>query len=620
MTSFESPDPPSPSTSVTHSVTSTANPWLDESDDDLVDLEDVLARAFHSPAVPHHGYSTYKYDARTPELSLHAENFITSIPVTKEHEHWHLVQHVMLGISISINRISSFPFSRPVNWKEYKEVVKIKLPVIPGNFNRYKFKDYAPLVFQSIRNRFGIPEQDFLNSLCSSNKSLRLMPTPGKSGSKFYWSHDFRYVLKTISRSESLFLREILFPYYQHMLANPHSLLPWFLGHYRIDRNGHKSRFVVMRNVFDTPLKIHEQYDLKGSTHAREVHPSKANEPGVTFKDNDYIKRRGVHSIKLGKCKKRALMTQISVDCSFLTSINIMDYSLLLGIHHYNYQPFDEITVPNALFGASRPPSPSPLKTSYSVNDFYCNLDQLIPVPQPCFAFPPLSKAYLCQASKAPAFLAPSGVLVPMFQLEEGGFASVRDGPTPISPPRRPPKPPSRPTPPSITIPSPPNHRKSFSSLPSVMKSLPVTSEVERRISMSSTQSSHSSESWVQPVFVTPPAAEPEQSRAVRRSSVSSNESIETSASHINPLHGLDTIRGMCERYEQLSEEDAQLPRGDEVYFFGIIDILQKFNTRKKFESSAKGLFANSETISCLPPEQYASRFIRFIDRVVDGS
>ena len=44
------------------------------------------------------------------------------------------------------------------------------------------------------------------------------------------------------------------------------TLLPQYLGMYRITVNGAETYWVVMRNVFSSRLKMHKKYDLKGST------------------------------------------------------------------------------------------------------------------------------------------------------------------------------------------------------------------------------------------------------------------------------------------------------------------------------------------------------------------
>ncbi|KAL0219291.1 hypothetical protein P9112_004944 [Eukaryota sp. TZLM1-RC] len=207
----------------------------------------------------------YYYFINSPLRKFLLHKFLKKLGIHPKY-HQELRHYISRGIS-SLQPIRSIGFfdtdpRRPIHWKDFSETTKINLPCDNA---RYLFKEYSPLVFQSIRQRFGITDEAFKHSLCSTD-SLMITPTSGKSGSMFFFSADSFYVIKTMSHSESLFLRKILFSYYQHMMANPHSLLTWFLGHYRIERNGHKTHLVVMRNVFDSELKIHEEYDLKGST------------------------------------------------------------------------------------------------------------------------------------------------------------------------------------------------------------------------------------------------------------------------------------------------------------------------------------------------------------------
>ncbi len=39
---------------------------------------------------------------------------------------------------------------------------------------------------------------------------------------------------------------------------------------------------------------------------------------------------------------------------------------------------------------------------------------------------------------------------------------------------------------------------------------------------------------------------------------------------------------------------------GEEIYFFGIIDFLQEYNSRKRSETLLKRLFYNKQEISCV--------------------
>lgn len=68
----------------------------------------------------------------------------------------------------------------------------------------------------------------------------------------------------------------------------------------------------------------------------------------------------------------------------------------------------------------------------------------------------------------------------------------------------------------------------------------------------------------------------------------------------------------LCSRVQTHDhEETGEWEVGPEIYYVGIIDILQSFNTRKKAEYFFGGMNRNA---SCLPPDQYKDRFVKFIE------
>lgn len=89
--------------------------------------------------------------------------------------------------------------------------------------------------------------------------------SPGKSGSLFYYSQDYRFIIKTIRESEHVFLRKILFHYHQHITNNCNSLLVRFYGLHRVQlpMAGKKIYFVVMGNLFPNNRPMRSIYDLK---------------------------------------------------------------------------------------------------------------------------------------------------------------------------------------------------------------------------------------------------------------------------------------------------------------------------------------------------------------------
>lgn len=102
------------------------------------------------------------------------------------------------------------------------------------------------------------------------------------------------------------------------------------VGLYKIaDNLGHVDMHIMVTiNVFGTQNKIHQIYDLKGSTVGR-VTEDKDKKEGVPLKDLDFKGR-----LYMSKIDREAVWTALSRDAFFLAMNNVMDYSLLLGIHN----------------------------------------------------------------------------------------------------------------------------------------------------------------------------------------------------------------------------------------------------------------------------------------------
>jgi len=83
-----------------------------------------------------------------------------------------------------------------------------------------------------------------------------------------------------------------------------------------------------MQSIFLTKRTMHERYDLKGSWVDRHVRRKKGEKPHGDLKDSDLNM-----TLLLPEEKRELFLKQVSIDTTFLESCNIMDYSLLLGIH-----------------------------------------------------------------------------------------------------------------------------------------------------------------------------------------------------------------------------------------------------------------------------------------------
>lgn len=173
---------------------------------------------------------------------------------------------------------------------------------------------------------------DYLMSL-TSKYILSELGSPGKSGSFFYFSRDYKYIIKTIHHAEHKLLRRILRDYYAHIEKYPNTLISQFYGLHRVKiPYGRKIHFVIMNNLFPPHRDIHQMFDLKGSTVGRDFKEEDLeNNPRATLKDLNWLRRN--YHFEFGPAKKRIFIEQMEHDVELLKGLKIMDYSLLVGIH-----------------------------------------------------------------------------------------------------------------------------------------------------------------------------------------------------------------------------------------------------------------------------------------------
>ena len=277
------------------------------------------------------------------------------------------VINIMIGIKSAVSKIGeipiktldlSVPYLFPVdNMGVYEEVNRFMYE--QNNYDgviKCKFYDYAPKIFYNLRNLYGISNDDYLKSLgpenflcnliITKNKSLKEICSSGKSGSFFYYSYDSKYLMKTIPECEFNKFRDMLQDYYLYMYEHPQTLLQRFFGLYMCIFNDTKMHFVVMNNVFDTPLQIHYKYDLKGSTYKRISRKCKEinyddYDFDIAMKDIDFIDRK--EKIDISSYYKKILNTEAHNDSKFLSNHNINDYSFLIGVNDQKFNNKEQV-------------------------------------------------------------------------------------------------------------------------------------------------------------------------------------------------------------------------------------------------------------------------------------
>lgn len=191
------------------------------------------------------------------------------------------------------------------------------------------FLDYCPKVFHNIRIKSGYSTYEYYESLNPSKfleKALNNQQfSSGKSGSFFCFSPDKRIIVKTISSQDAKTLYKILKQYYQHIIDNPDTLILRILGLFSIHVGMTAPIYViVLNNVFwDVSRPIDTSYDLKGSYVDRGGNSKSTVNRDCDLKEN----------ILLSTPLRDRLLEQLSSDSLFLSELNLMDYSLLLGVH-----------------------------------------------------------------------------------------------------------------------------------------------------------------------------------------------------------------------------------------------------------------------------------------------
>ncbi|OBA23498.1 phosphatidylinositol-4-phosphate 5-kinase [Metschnikowia bicuspidata var. bicuspidata NRRL YB-4993] len=259
--------------------------------------------------------------------------------ITEGHQNFVMAYNMLTGIRVAVSRCSGV--MRKLNDADFRATKKLSFDMdgtelTPSSKYDFKFKDYSPEVFRELRSLFGIDPADYLMSI-TGKYILSELGSSGKSGSFFYYSRDYRFIIKTIHHSEHKQLRRILHEYYHHVKNNPNTMVSQFYGLHRLKVKGGIKRvhFLVMNNLFPPHRDIHVKYDLKGSTWGRytKIPETSGNEDlsSHTLKDLNWLQRKD--RIKFGPEKKRIFLEQLEADVKLLKKINVMDYSLLLGIH-----------------------------------------------------------------------------------------------------------------------------------------------------------------------------------------------------------------------------------------------------------------------------------------------
>eukprot|EP01125_Pyxidicula_operculata_P016436 TRINITY_DN5658_c0_g1_i1.p1 TRINITY_DN5658_c0_g1~~TRINITY_DN5658_c0_g1_i1.p1 ORF type:complete len:564 (+),score=86.96 TRINITY_DN5658_c0_g1_i1:1991-3682(+) len=215
------------------------------------------------------------------------------------------------------------------SWKQGKYTDSIDIDDNDLIINDFEIEALTPKIFYNIRIQQNFFHDAYYKSLDPYNfyqsaKKDSKFAEGGRSGSFFVVSPDKRFIIKTINRKEYETLKEIIHNYYDRVIMNPESLLVRILGAYCVNVLGTRIYVIIMTNLFEGH-HMDKIYDLKGSFVDRGGDLS--GETSRILKDND-VNERSTFCIQ----ERLQLLHTISQDSKVLADLNVMDYSLLVGI------------------------------------------------------------------------------------------------------------------------------------------------------------------------------------------------------------------------------------------------------------------------------------------------
>jgi hypothetical protein len=213
----------------------------------------------------------------------------------------------------------------------------------PAQFNALRAL-YIPLVpdlseQSGVKRKGSLGWEDFdLLFVQSLSRCTPWATTGGRSGSSFLKTVDERFILKNVKKTELESFLSLAPHYFDYMSKALHKKLPTvlvkILGVFSVScKSKTKAGFsmsedyVVMENLF-YDRRVSKIYDLKGSLRNRYADPKK----GDVLLDGNLLEAVFENPIFVPAIYKIKLGWSLFNDSLFLAGLNVMDYSLLVGV------------------------------------------------------------------------------------------------------------------------------------------------------------------------------------------------------------------------------------------------------------------------------------------------
>ncbi|KAI3431935.1 PIPK domain-containing protein [Psidium guajava] len=244
--------------------------------------------------------------------------------------------HSMRSTFSAESRLSSFDgLDSPLPSENFKAEVSLGVTksLVKG---KYSVVCLYANEFRDLRSLCCLSEVDFIASL---SRCRNWDAKGGKSKSIFAKTLDDRFIIKEIKKAELYSFEKFAPHYFKHMKQSFESgnqtCLAKIFGIYQVtlrqNKSGKEARhdLMVMENLTFC-RNITRQYDLKGALHDR--FNSATDGAGVVLLDQNFVKDMNSSPLYVSNNAKKLLQRAVWNDTSFLNSINVMDYSLLVVV------------------------------------------------------------------------------------------------------------------------------------------------------------------------------------------------------------------------------------------------------------------------------------------------
>ncbi|CAN1731212.1 Putative 1-phosphatidylinositol-3-phosphate 5-kinase FAB1D, partial [Linum perenne] len=177
--------------------------------------------------------------------------------------------------------------------------------------------------FKELRRRAHLAELEYITSL---SRCARWDAKGGKSNAVFAKTRDEKLIVKEIQKVEFNSFNWFAEKYIEYMLEGRPGCLAKIFGLYKVKGVGRTRYLIVMENI-QFGRQFSKRYDVKGLVYKRS-----ANEDSdEVLLDENFA--RLMTSCRVSKDTKDKLTIAVKNDADFLTSVGVMDYSLLIGVN-----------------------------------------------------------------------------------------------------------------------------------------------------------------------------------------------------------------------------------------------------------------------------------------------